>query len=213
VYSLFCRFIRQEAQEKSSEIQVSAEEEFNISKLQVLESEKARIRRDFDRRQAQISVRKKVEYSKQLNASRLKVLQAREDAVRGLLKQGQAQLAALSTDTAKYKSLLIKLLHQGYATLKEPKVLVRCRKQDESIVREAITAASSSGMPEAQVDTEIYLPPGPAPGKIDDEIKTCCGGVVVTSMDGKIVCSNTLDDRLQITYSQQLPVIRKMLFD
>lgn len=178
-----------------------------------MEAEKARIRRDFDRRQAQISVKKKVEYSKQLNASRLKVLQAREDAVKGLLKQGQAQLAALSADAVNYRSLLIKLLRQGYATIKEPKVMVRCRQQDESIVREAIASLQGTGLPEAQLDTRTYLPPGPSPGMTDDEIKTCCGGVVVTSMDGKIVCSNTLDDRLQITYSQQLPVIRKMLFE
>lgn len=39
-----------------------------------------------------------------------------------------------------------------------------------------------------------------------------CGGVVVTSADGKIVCSNTLDDRLRITYSQNLPQIRTLLF-
>ncbi len=39
-----------------------------------------------------------------------------------------------------------------------------------------------------------------------------CGGVVVTSADGKIVCSNTLDDRLRITYGSNLPAIRALLF-
>ena len=39
-----------------------------------------------------------------------------------------------------------------------------------------------------------------------------CGGVVVTSADGKIVCSNTLDDRLRITYSSNLPSVRSLLF-
>ena len=39
-----------------------------------------------------------------------------------------------------------------------------------------------------------------------------CGGVVVTSADGKIVCSNTLDDRLRITYSSNLPTVRSLLF-
>ncbi len=36
--------------------------------------------------------------------------------------------------------------------------------------------------------------------------------MVVTSGDGKIVCSNTLDDRLRITYSQNLPTVRSTLF-
>lgn len=35
-----------------------------------------------------------------------------------------------------------------------------------------------------------------------------CGGVVVTSADRKIVCSNTLDDRLRITYQGNLPSVR-----
>lgn len=39
-----------------------------------------------------------------------------------------------------------------------------------------------------------------------------CGGVVVTSADGKIVCSNTLDDRLRITYASNLPDVRALLF-
>lgn len=39
-----------------------------------------------------------------------------------------------------------------------------------------------------------------------------CGGVVVTSADGKIVCSNTLDDRLRITYGSNLPHVRALLF-
>lgn len=49
------RFIKQEADEKSSEIAVAAEEEFNITKLQLLEGEKAKVRRDFDRKQVRVN--------------------------------------------------------------------------------------------------------------------------------------------------------------
>ena len=35
---------------------------------------------------------------------------------------------------------------------------------------------------------------------------------MVTSGDGKIVCSNTLDERLQIAYTQNLPMIRGTFF-
>lgn len=38
------------------------------------------------------------------------------------------------------------------------------------------------------------------------------GGVVVTSANGLIVCSNTLDERLRIAYNQTLPDIRTALF-
>jgi V-type H+-transporting ATPase subunit E len=105
-------FIKQEAEEKAAEIAVSAEEEFNITKLQLLEAEKARVRKEFERREAAIEVKKKVEYSKQLNESRIKVLQAREDAVQTVLHEAFSALAALSNDQAKYKSLLTDLLVQ-----------------------------------------------------------------------------------------------------
>jgi V-type H+-transporting ATPase subunit E len=55
-----CRFIKQEAEEKAAEIAVAAEEEFNITRLQLLEAEKARVRREFERREGTIEVKKKV---------------------------------------------------------------------------------------------------------------------------------------------------------
>ena len=54
------RFIKQEAEEKAAEIGVAAEEEFNITRLQLLEAEKARVRREFERRESTIDVKKKV---------------------------------------------------------------------------------------------------------------------------------------------------------
>ena len=35
---------------------------------------------------------------------------------------------------------------------------------------------------------------------------------MLTNADGSIVCSNTLDDRLSIAYTQNLPKIREQLF-
>jgi V-type H+-transporting ATPase subunit E len=81
------RFIKQEAEEKANEIKVSAEEvsqlgctgtlgrpcehmashtplhvsqEFNLEKLQLLEQEKAKIRKEYERRESQVEVKKKM---------------------------------------------------------------------------------------------------------------------------------------------------------
>ncbi|KAL0460015.1 UNVERIFIED_CONTAM: V-type proton ATPase subunit E [Sesamum latifolium] len=54
------RFIRQEAEEKANEISVSAEEEFNIEKLQLVEAEKKKIRQEYERKEKQVQVRKKI---------------------------------------------------------------------------------------------------------------------------------------------------------
>uniref|UniRef100_A0A7I4F4A4 V-type proton ATPase subunit E n=1 Tax=Physcomitrium patens TaxID=3218 RepID=A0A7I4F4A4_PHYPA len=86
------QFIRQEAEEKANEISVSAEEEFNIEKLQIVEAEKKKIRQEFERKEKQVEVRRKIEYSTQLNASRLKLLQAQDDLVRKMKEAAENQL-------------------------------------------------------------------------------------------------------------------------
>ena len=54
-------FIKQEAEEKANEIRVAAEEEFNIEKLQMVEVEKQKIKREYERKESLVSVKKKIE--------------------------------------------------------------------------------------------------------------------------------------------------------
>ncbi|KAG5405058.1 hypothetical protein IGI04_011177 [Brassica rapa subsp. trilocularis] len=155
------RFIRQEAEEKANEISVSAEEEFNIEKLQLVEAEKKKIRQDYEKKEKQADVRKKM--------------------------------------------------------LKEPSVLLRCREEDlglvESILddaKEEYAGKANVHAPEVAVDTTIFLPPPPTSS--DPHALHCSGGVVLASRDGKIVCENTLDARLDVAFRMKLPVIRRSLF-
>ena len=38
------------------------------------------------------------------------------------------------------------------------------------------------------------------------------GGILMHSRRGRIVCSNTLDERLQLVYGEAIPEIREKLF-
>ena len=69
-------FIKQEAEEKASEIRVTAEEEFNIEKLQMVEEERRRIKKEYERKESQAEVREKIEFSTQLNANTIKHTQS-----------------------------------------------------------------------------------------------------------------------------------------
>ena len=100
---------------QASEIQVSAEEEFNIEKLQMVESEKQRIRREYERKEAQIESRKKIERSTKVNAARLRVLRAREECVSVAVKAAREQLAVVVGDQARYGRLLVELYSAGLA--------------------------------------------------------------------------------------------------
>ncbi|CAA3010249.1 V-type proton ATPase subunit E-like [Olea europaea var. sylvestris] len=210
------RFIRQEAEEKANEISVSAEEEFNIEKLQLVEAEKKKIRQEYERKDKQVQVRKKIEYSMQLNASRIKVLQAQDDLVNSMKEAGSKELLNVSQNGNSYKKLLKDLIVQSLLRLKEPSVLLRCRKEDVGFVESVLDSAKKEYAkkatvhpPEIIVDS-VYLPP--APSHANEHDLFCSGGVVLASRDGKIVFENTLDARLDVVFRKKLPEIRKLLF-
>ncbi|XP_044476617.1 V-type proton ATPase subunit E-like isoform X3 [Mangifera indica] len=211
------RFIRQEAEEKANEISVSAEEEFNIERLQLVEAEKKKIRQEYERKEKQVEIRKKIEYSMQLNASRIKVLQAQDDLVNSMKDAAAKELLNVSRDHHSYKKLLKELIVQSLLRLKEPAVLLRCREDDQYLVESVLDSAKEEyaeklnvRRPEIVVDTRVYLPP--APTHYNAHGPYCSGGVVLASLDGKIVCENTLDARLDVVFRKKLPEIRKRLF-
>uniref|UniRef100_A0A7N0RBG7 Uncharacterized protein n=1 Tax=Kalanchoe fedtschenkoi TaxID=63787 RepID=A0A7N0RBG7_KALFE len=210
------KFIRQEAEEKANEISVSAEEEFNIDKLQLVEAEKKKIRQEYERKEKQVEVRKKIEYSMQLNASRIKVLQAQDDVVSSMKEAASKKLLNVSQDYQLYKKLLKDLIVQSLLRLKEPSVLLRFRKADQDLVADVIDSAKEEYAekanvyaPEIFLDNQIYLPPAPTHQYAHGPF--CCGGIVMASRDGKIVCENTLDARLDVMFRKKLPQIRKQL--
>ncbi|KAK4788283.1 hypothetical protein SAY86_019602 [Trapa natans] len=101
--------------------------------------------------------------------------------------------------------------------LKEPAVLLRCRKDDVYLVESVLDSAKEEyaekanvHIPEVIVDYHVYLPP--APSHHNAHSQSCSGGVVLASRDGKIVCENTLDARLDVVFHKKLPEIRRCLF-
>ncbi|TYI69301.1 hypothetical protein E1A91_D08G145200v1 [Gossypium mustelinum] len=218
------RFIRQEAEEKANEISVSAEEEFNIEKLQLVEAEKKKIRQEYEKKEKQVEIRKKIEYSMQLNASRIKVLQAQDDVVNAMKESASKDLLNVSHDHHVYKRLLKDLIVQSLVRLKEPGVLLRCCKEDLHLVESVLDSAKEEYAskvnvhpPEIIID-DVHLPPGPSHhhGFFHHHAEAhgpfCSGGVVIASRDGKIVFENTLDARLDVAFNKKLPEIRKWLF-
>ncbi|KAJ4832538.1 V-type proton ATPase subunit E2 [Turnera subulata] len=206
------RFIRQEAEEKANEISVSAEEEFNIEKLQLLEDEKRKIKQDFERKTKQLEVKRKIEYSMQLNASRLKVLQAQDDLVNAMKDAAIKKLQQVSNNKKDYKTLLKHLVVESLIRLREPAVLLRCREADRKIVESVIDEAKRDfaakfkvQAPDVTIDSNVYLPPPPS--SPDSPEPYCSGGVVMASKDGKIVCENTLDARLDVIFRKKLPEV------
>lgn len=199
-------FIEQEANEKAEEIDAKAEEEFNIEKGRLVQTQRLKIMEYYEKKEKQIEQQKKIQMSNLMNQARLKVLKARDDMISDLLNEARQRLANVAKDPARYPALMEGLLLQGFYQLLEPKVNIRCRKQDLAMVQAAVQKnipiyknAVKNNI-EARIDQDHVLAP---------EIS---GGIEIFNADGKIKVSNTLDSRLDLMAQQMMPEIRVSLF-
>jgi len=191
-------------------------EEFSIEKQRLVQEERLRLMKDFEKKEKQIEVQKKIQYSNELNSSRLQVLKSREEGVQKLLGEAHKRLGTISKDQAQYSKLLHALIVQGLIKLNEPKVQIVGRKQDLALIKQVLPGATAeythktSKSVEATVSTVDFLPPGPESAQIEGEF--CSGGIVLSAVDGRIICANTLDARLSMVFDQKLPEIRTIIY-
>lgn len=88
----------------------------------------------------------------------------------------------------------------------EEKFVLTCREQDKSIVEKALAQASEefrqhTGITcQGSLDSNKCLP------------ADCAGGVIVSSLEGRIKCDNTLETRLEYSFEKMLPTLRVRLF-
>ncbi|KAJ8381793.1 hypothetical protein SKAU_G00025710 [Synaphobranchus kaupii] len=199
-------FIEQEANEKAEEIDAKAEEEFNIEKGRLVQTQRLKIMEYYEKKEKQIEQQKKIQMSNLMNQARLKVLKARDDMISDMLHEARQKLAKVANDPARYQVLMDGLILQGFYQLLEPKVTIRCRKQDLTLVQAAIQKnipiyqASVKNNIEARIDKDNFLSPD------------ISGGIEIYNADGKIKVSNTLESRLDLMGQQMMPEIRVALF-
>jgi len=211
------KFIEREAEEKASEIKAKAQEEFSIEKARLVQDEKLKIMKEFDRKEKQIEVKKRMAFSNRLNLARLRILKAREEGVQRLLTQAHGRLTEVSKDPNSYKKLLQALILQGLLKLQEPRVQIICRKEDKNLVDQVVRQAADEYKQKVnkdihvEVDNTVFLPPGPGQAA-GNQAEICSGGIILSSNEGRIICSNTLDARLSMAFEQNLPAIRTILY-
>uniref|UniRef100_A0A3B5Q7M1 ATPase H+ transporting V1 subunit E1b n=1 Tax=Xiphophorus maculatus TaxID=8083 RepID=A0A3B5Q7M1_XIPMA len=169
-------FIEQEANEKAEEIDAKAEEEFNIEKGRLVQTQRLKIMEYYEKKEKQIEQQKKIQMSNLMNQARLKVLKARDDMI------------------------------SGFYQLLEPKVTIRCRRQDIQLVQASlqknitIYKAAVKNNLEVRIDQDNFLSPDVS------------GGIEIYNGDGKIKVSNTLESRLDLMAQQMMPEIRVAVF-
>jgi V-type H+-transporting ATPase subunit E len=216
-------FIRQEAQEKATEIKIKADEEFAIEKSKLVRQETAAIDTSYEKKFKQAGMSQQITRSTVSNKSRLKVLSARQELLDDLFEGARKKLGDVTKDKKKYGDLLKDLILEGLYDLNESKVAVRVKKSDTDVAKKAADAAAKEYKEKTGKDTKVELDesdPLPADSyvtapltfPIAQLILPRTGGVVIAGTGGKIEVNNTLDERLRLLETDGLPAIRVILF-
>lgn len=208
-------FILQEAQEKANEIRIKTEHDFNLEKQMLVHNAKIKIQEEYTRKEKEREINKRIARSAEIGASRRQKMIARDELLKTLIVDGQAQLRNYTTADEKNKALLRDLIVQGLIKLFEPEVVIAVRAKDvrlaETVLKEATDKYIATMKKEANLDVskvKVTLNKA-ADGMLAD---SKAGGIILYAKQGKIVCDNTLDTRLDQIYYDLKPKVRQMLF-
>jgi V-type H+-transporting ATPase subunit E len=91
------------------------------------------------------------------NKSRLRILSARQEVLDSLFEEASGKLKGTPKDKGKYKGILKGLILEGMYALNEPKLLIRARKADYDVVKEAMKAAEGEYKKEVGKDSKLEL--------------------------------------------------------
>lgn len=195
---------------------VQAKEDFAIEKARLVQQGKRKIGKDFDAKEKQIEVQRKILVSNEINQSRLNVLKMRDEVIQSILAESLDRLAVWTQDAQAYETLLLNLLIQGLVKISESDVTVICRKEDVAVVSKVLPAALEQARKRAEnpqltakLADKFHLSPARSPS---NKGESCCGGVLLSGKGGKVLCNQTLDARIAAAYHQQLPQVRESLF-
>jgi V-type H+-transporting ATPase subunit E len=159
-------FIKQEAMEKAREIEIKANEEFEIEKSKLVRQETDAIDATYEKKFKQATMSQQITRSTVANKTRLKVLGARQQVLDNIYEDARKQLSNGTKDKAKYQKVLKGLILEGLYAMNESDVDIRCRKADNDVVKKAIDEACKEYKKEegkevkATIDEENALPEG-----------------------------------------------------
>ena len=195
-------------------------------KAKYVEEEEKRITENYKATLSNQTVKLKIEKSKQQNMARIERMRKVNEYVDQLKQEMKQQVREkLKNDQAAYKDLMKNLLIQGLIKLMEGNIFVRCRESDvsviESIKDEAI--AEYKNLVVTQVKRFEGKDPNDIPCNIiidgkrlesieDNELTGSVGGFKLYAKKGRIVCSQTIDDRIDLVFQSAIPAIRHELF-
>ena len=198
-----------------------------MQKNAYVSAEKDKISESFKNDLANQEVKMKIEKSKEQNEKRIMKMRKVNDYIDQLNVVCRDKVKEdLANDQSAYKKLLKDLLLQGLIKLMESTVVIRCREQDVGLIEDVMEEAVSEYRQMIVDQVKIFegKSPDEIPCKItidtskyllsaDEDPKAgIIGGFKMLVKRGKIVLSQSVDDRIALCFQAAIPAIRYMLF-
>mmetsp|Transcript_32154 Transcript_32154/g.73987 ORF Transcript_32154/g.73987 Transcript_32154/m.73987 type:complete len:145 (-) Transcript_32154:471-905(-) len=140
-------------------------------------------------------------------------MQVRDELLKSLIEEA-GQKCAVVARGQNYPHLLQKLIVQGLIKIEEMDVTIYCRKEDLKVAEKVIPDAVNEYVSIMTKASDVVLKPRVIlnTDRENDLNDDSYGGVVLTACNGKIVCDNTMQSRLNLVYEEIQPSIRMMIF-
>lgn len=189
------------------------EHDFNLEKQTLVHEAKLNVQDEFAKKEKDNEIKQRISRSAEIGECRVKKMQIRDELLHTLLKDAAAKCAVVARG-GNYPQLLQKLIVQGLIKIEEMQVMVYCRAQDVATVEKILPAAVTEYVDILKRESGVTLKPKLTinPNRAQDLKEDSYGGVLLTALNGKIHCDNTMSSRLELVYEELLPSIRAILF-
>lgn len=201
------QFIKKEAEEKAREIELKANQEYEIEKTSIVRSETSNIDANSADKLKKAALKQQITKSTIANKTRLKVLTQRQESLNEIFEETKVALVKITKNKQQYKPILHSLILEGLLKLLEPAAIVRVTEADKALATELIAALSKEYKEITKRDVSITVSTDNYLSK-----ETSIGGAIVSDAAGKIELDNTLSERLTLLSEEALPAIRLEMF-
>ena len=184
-----------------------------MEKQTLVHEAKLRIQEEFAKKEKDREIQERIARSSEIGACRVKKMKIRDESLQSLLDEAGAKCAVVARGQ-NYPQLLQKLIVQGLIKIEENEVTIFCRKEDSATVKKILPAAVQEYVDILKRESGVTLQPKVTLNEdaSKDLPEKSYGGVLLTALNGKIVCDNTMASRLHLVYEELLPSIRAILF-
>lgn len=174
---------------------------------------KLSIQDEFTKKEKDREVQERIARSAEIGECRVKKMKVRDELLMTLLSESGSKCAVVARGQ-NYPQLLQKLIVQGLIKIEENEVAIYCRGDDVATVTKVLPDAVKEYVEIIKREAGVTLKPVVSVNvdRSKDLAENTHGGILLTALNGKIKCDNTMASRLKLVYEELLPSIRAILF-